>query len=87
VDERLHRFLRNHAIDVVEEVERDVAPYRDLSLEERGRILEAVCRDSAAILASRPDRDRVLDQVDPPHPSYRAIIRRLAVNRRAGGRG
>lgn len=38
-----------------EEVEDDVAPLRGLTIEERGKILESVCRDAMAILRARPD--------------------------------
>lgn len=38
---------------LAEEVEEDVAPARAMSLEERGRVLESVCRDAWAILRAR----------------------------------
>jgi hypothetical protein len=48
-----------------EEIEDDIAPLRSLSLEERGKILESVCRDAMAILSARPDFERALAHQDP----------------------
>jgi hypothetical protein len=45
-----------------DEVEEDVGPLRGLSLEERGRILESVCRDAMAVLKARPDAARAIEQ-------------------------
>ena len=56
--ERQRRTLR-------EEIEDDIAPLRGLSLEERGRILESVCRDAMAILRARPDFERAVQWHDP----------------------
>lgn len=75
--ERVRRFVAKHSLPEREAVEADVAEYRGKSLEERGRDIESVCRDAAAILSSRPDRDRILMEDDPPHPSYFAIMERL----------
>jgi hypothetical protein len=47
------------------EIEDDIAPLRSLSLEERGKILESVCRDAMAILSARPDFERALAYQDP----------------------
>lgn len=48
-----------------EEIEPDVAPLRGLSLEQRGRILESVCRDAMAILRARPDFTTAIERSDP----------------------
>lgn len=55
--ERQRRTLR-------EEIEPDVAPLRGLSLEERGKIVESVCRDAMAILRARPDFERAVQAHD-----------------------
>lgn len=70
-------FLRAHVKSHREEVLDAVAPYRGLDMRARGRIVEAVIASAAEILASRPDRERVLAMQDAPHPSYPAIIARL----------
>ena len=49
------RRLDERRQSLAAEIEDDVAPYRGLSADERGRILESVCRDAWAILSSRPD--------------------------------
>ncbi len=42
-----------------------MAPLRGLSLAERGKIVESVCRDAMASLEARPDFPAVLQQRDP----------------------
>ena len=71
------RYLERVARSEEETIRIKVAPYRDATLEEMGLASEAVCNTVAAILEARPDRERVLDFRDPPHPSYRAIVDRL----------
>jgi len=71
------RYLERVARSEEETIEIKVAPYRDATLEEMGLASTAVCRAVAAVLAARPDRDRVLAFRDPPHPSYATIVRRL----------
>lgn len=73
------RFLAHHATSPRHAVLEDVARYRGVSLEERGRDVERVCKAAAAVLAARPDRDAVMALRDPPHPSYEEIVRRLRV--------
>jgi len=73
------RFLASHSRSPRDAVLEDVAPYRGMSLEEKGRAVEAVCRSAAAILTARPDRDAVIALRDPPHPSYAVIMARLRV--------
>lgn len=73
------RFLASHTRSPRDAVLDDVVPYRGLSLDEKGRDVEAACRTTAAILAARPDRDAVMSLRDPPHPSYLVIVRRLRV--------
>ena len=49
------RRLEERRRSLSEEIEDDIAPLRGLTLEERGEILESVCRDAMAILRARPD--------------------------------
>lgn len=61
-----------------DEVEDDVAMLRGLSLEERGRILESVCRDAMAILRARPDAKVAMCQATAildPHTSVKLTPR------------
>lgn len=65
--DRAARFLKNleaRRKTLREEVEDDVAPLRGLSLEERGKIVESVCRDAMAILRGRPDFERAVRHQD-----------------------
>ncbi len=48
-----------------DEVEDDVAATRHLTPDERGKILESVCRDAMAILRARPDFDQAVRWQDP----------------------
>lgn len=82
-DAKLVRFLERHAVSEREEVEADVAPHRGQSMLDSWRDVESVCRDAAFLLAAQPDRDRLLLERDPPHPSYPGIMRRLVAERRA----
>jgi hypothetical protein len=60
-----------------ESVEREAAPYRGLSNEERVRVLKAACRSAARQLRARPDRERLLAYRDPLPASTIALLRRL----------
>jgi hypothetical protein len=64
-------------------VEREAAPYRGMSAEDRWRATAAACRSAARQLAGRPDRERILDYRDPLPVSTIRILRRL---RRAASR-
>lgn len=48
-----------------DEVEDDVRFTRDLTPDERGKILESVCRDAMAILQARPDFEQAVRWRDP----------------------
>lgn len=76
-DERLARFLARHAVSERDAVEKDVAELRNLSPEATWRLIDAVCKSAADILAMRPDRIEALQEKDPPHPSYESVMRRL----------
>jgi hypothetical protein len=71
------RFIARHHVSRRQEVEDDVAEYRDRTPAERLADVVVLCELAATLLASRPDRDRVVGDVEPPHPTYRAIIDRL----------
>jgi hypothetical protein len=74
---------------LAEEVEPDVAPVRNLTLEERGHLVARLCASAWAILRSRGDFPRVLDQRDPPAPDYlekwRAMNTRLRATTATSG--
>ncbi len=64
----------------------EVELYRGLTLEERARLLAAVCRAGARMLRSRSDAERVAEFFDPlPESSIRALarLRRVAGRRPA----
>lgn len=73
--EAMARFLAQHAVDNATAVARDAAPYVGMSLEEHARHLVAVCRLTADILRARPDGDRIIALVEPPHPDWVALTR------------
>lgn len=60
-----------------ESIEREAAPYRGLSPQERWRLTAAACRAAARQLASRPDRERLLAYRDPLPPESVAAFARL----------
>jgi len=67
---------------------REVADYRDLSPEERGRLLAAACRAAARVLRSRPDRDLALETLDPlPESTIKALARLRREAQRGQDRG
>ena len=66
------------------EIDEDVAPYRNLSPTERGRIIAMLCRASWKILRARPDLDRVLAWRDPLPDDSRRILQRLRKRYRRG---
>ena len=62
----------------------EVELYRGLTLEERARLLAAVCRAGARMLRSRSDAERAAEFFDPlPESSIRALarLRRVAGRR------
>lgn len=69
-----------------DEIEDDIAPLRGLTLEERGRILESVCRDAMAILEGRPDFQQALAHQDPRTEESRQMWQRAVSKYRAHGR-
>ena len=75
--EDVARFIvRNHR-DPRQEVEDDIGPYRDSTLEERLRDLALVCRSATKMLATNPQWAQILRATEPPHSSYEGIMLRL----------
>lgn len=68
------------------EIEDDIAPLRGLSLEDRGRILESVCRDAMAILRARPDFETAVRYRDPRDEESLNTWLRLVTKYRGHGR-
>jgi hypothetical protein len=68
------------------EISDDVDPVRGLSVKERGDWIASVCRSAWAILASRPDAERVIGMREDPAPDFRAKWTALmALRRRRSG--
>ena len=82
--ERFLQHLEAQRRTLKDEVEADVAPLRELSLAERGRVLESVCRDAMAILRARPDAETALMQQDPRSAESLETWRRLVDRFRHG---
>ena len=59
-----------------EEIEEDVAPLRGLSLAERGRLVESVCRDAMAILRGRQDFEQALRAQEPRSEDWAAVVQK-----------
>lgn len=79
---RFLEMLAARRATLADEVEEDVAPLRGLSLEERGKVLESVCRDAMAILRSRPDAERALSHRDERCPESMELWRQLVARYR-----
>ncbi len=84
--EGVARFLRRLDEQRRDEVENDVGPLRGLSLEQRGKIVESVCRDAMAILRARPDFEQALQQRDVRSPESEATWLRAVKKFRDHGR-
>lgn len=69
-----------------EEIEDDIAPLRALSLEERGKRMESVCRDAMAILRGRADFAQAIQYQDPRSDESMQTWLRLVKKYRAHGR-
>jgi hypothetical protein len=76
---RLPKWVVSNRISI----DREAAPYRGMSAEERWRATAAACRSAARQLAQRADRERILEYRDPLPESTIRILRRL---RRAASR-
>lgn len=64
-------------------VEVDVAPMRDLSHQEHGERLVAVCRAAWAVLRSRPDFHQIVAYSDPLPADFTQKWNTLVTRRRA----
>lgn len=82
-DHRVARFLAN--VDEAADVFDTASLSAGLSLEESGRMLSALCRSAAKILAARPDRDEVLGYQAPRSPESEALWRSLMSQARRSG--
>jgi hypothetical protein len=60
-------------------VEREVADYRDMPLDEKLRITKQLCREAAIVIAAAPDAKRLWDWTDPLPDSTIALFRRLGM--------
>ena len=78
IDPKVKRFLEIHSVSEREAVEADVAEHRDQTPAERWKVLVTLSQ-SLRWWASRSEleRERMLEQRDPPHPTYPDIVRRL----------
>jgi hypothetical protein len=75
--------LPKWVVDNRTSVEREAAPYRGLTPEQRWRATAAACRSAARQLAQRADRQRLVDYRDPLPASTVVVLRRLrAAHRR-----
>ena len=87
--DRAAQFLQHLAArrnSLSEEIEDDISGVRGLSLEERGKLLESVCRDAMAILRGRPDFERAILHQDQRSAESMATWLRLVKQYRADGR-
>ena len=58
-------------------VAREAAPYRGLTPAQRAQAVASACRAAARQLATRPDRQRLIEYRDPLPSSSAALLRRL----------
>ena len=68
-----------------EDVERDVAAASGTTMEDRARILEALCRMGAEQIAQHADPTRALDWRDPISAESEAALACLRARYRRGG--
>lgn len=68
---------------LADEVEADVAQYRDMTPEQANRLRIGVVEGSWAMLQSQPDKQKVLDYRDPPAPDFERVWQRLVEQGRA----
>jgi len=60
-----------------EQLEDDVAAYRDMTDAQRPAAIAAALSLAWSIICARADKEAVLAQVDPPAPDYESIMHRL----------
>ncbi len=76
MDPAVARFIQTHTRSPRDEVLDDVAELRHLTLEERVAAMTALARATARLIEASPDADRILRELEQPHPSYRALVAR-----------
>ncbi len=85
MDERTRRYVerldRSLARPLAEQLEDEVGPYRGLTMQQRARVLEGLCRAAWVVLSTRPDRDAVLRFPEPGAADLETIWRRLMKQR------
>jgi hypothetical protein len=72
---------------LADELEDDIAPVRGLTLRERGAWIVSACRSAWAIIRSRPDGSRIVQDQEPPADDLPAKWRRLMARQRADAKG
>ncbi len=71
--------------DHLDDVKSDVEGVEGTTMEERARILEALCRMAAEQIAQHKDPARALDWQDPLEPETVALLARLRAAYRKDG--
>jgi hypothetical protein len=79
-DARLPLGLRRHGD--AEAIDEDLLPYRGTSVEERSRVLSALCRFAAEQIEARPDGARILAHQDPRSPESERLWLELVARAR-----
>lgn len=72
---------------LVDEVEADVAQYRGLTMEQRGRIVADLADMAWRIIQTRPDREKVLAWRDPMPADFDGIWKKLVAKHKAARGG
>jgi hypothetical protein len=81
MDDRVRNYVarldRARQRPLADQLEDDLAPLRDLTLEERAQVVKAVCSAARRIIDARPDGDRILAYQDPLSPESESLWLRL----------
>ncbi len=81
-DPAVARFIARHSKPPREAVDEDAAPWRGVSPEEKLRATLELCAQAALFLEMNPNREWVLAEKAPPHPSFSGIMKRLRERQR-----
>ncbi len=76
-------MLDNQRATLRDEVEADVAQYRELTEEQARRLRSALVESGWRRLQQRPDKRALLELHDPPAPDFEGIWARLVEQGRA----
>lgn len=91
MDERTPRYVErldaSRRRPLVEQLEDDVASYRNLTPAQRSATVDAVLRAGREVLRVRPDFRQAIAWRDPPAPDFPALWARLMERRRAQREG